>query len=97
MKDCKRAIKTDKGTADFPKAKEYQKMKIAAVEVDSSTNGSTCESTEEDFSSDESKGSAEGSKSENCEVASCYDEHSQDSHESQCLEGNSWDSEQGSE
>jgi hypothetical protein len=34
-KDCYRPIKLDKGTADFPKAKAYQKMRIGAVEIDS--------------------------------------------------------------
>jgi len=34
-KDCYRPIKLDKGTADFPKAKAYQKMRIGAVEIES--------------------------------------------------------------
>jgi hypothetical protein len=34
-KDCYRQIKLDKGTADFPKAKAYQKMRIGAVEIES--------------------------------------------------------------
>jgi hypothetical protein len=34
-KDCYRPIKIDKGTADFPKAKAYHKMRIGAVEIES--------------------------------------------------------------
>jgi len=34
-KDCYRPIKLDKGTADFPEAKAYQKMRIEAVEIES--------------------------------------------------------------
>jgi len=33
--DCYRPIKLSEGTADFPKAKAYQKMKIGAVELES--------------------------------------------------------------
>ena len=33
--DCYRSIKLSEGTADFPKAKAYQKMKIGAVELES--------------------------------------------------------------
>jgi len=35
VKDCQRPIKLDKGTASFPKAKEYQKMKVAGIELPS--------------------------------------------------------------
>ena len=34
-KDCKRPIKTDEGTASFPKPREYQKMRIGALELES--------------------------------------------------------------
>jgi len=34
-KDCYRPLKLNKGTADFPKAKAYQKMRIGAVETES--------------------------------------------------------------
>jgi hypothetical protein len=33
-RDCRRPIKTDEGTASFPKAKEYQKMRIGATELE---------------------------------------------------------------
>jgi hypothetical protein len=32
VKDCIRPIKLDKGTASYPKAKEYHKMKVAGME-----------------------------------------------------------------
>jgi hypothetical protein len=99
VKDCRRAIKTDKGTADFPKAKEYQKMKIAAVEVNSTSDDSTDEysessSNEESEESESTSGS--GSDSEDSEAGSCYDE-SQNSIEEESSEGNWWDSEKVSE
>jgi hypothetical protein len=34
-RDCLRPIKTDEGTASFPKPKEYQKMRIGALELES--------------------------------------------------------------
>jgi len=32
--DCYRPVKTDKGTANFPKAKEYQKLRVGAYELE---------------------------------------------------------------
>jgi len=32
--DCYRPVKTDTGTASFPKAKEYQKMRIGACDLE---------------------------------------------------------------
>jgi len=48
VKDCQRPIKLDKGTANYPKAKEYQRMKIACMELLSN------DSEEEDSESSES-------------------------------------------
>jgi len=45
VKNCVRLIKLDKGTAGYPKAKEYQKMKVAGLELNSDeedNSGSTC-------------------------------------------------------
>ena len=55
--DCIRPIKLDKGTAPLPKAKDYQKMKVAGMQL---------ESDSEDSSSDESESedSVENSESE---------------------------------
>jgi len=43
--DCFRAVKTDAGSASFPKAKEYQKMKIGARD---------CEEDQHDWYTEES-------------------------------------------
>ena len=50
VKDCQRPIKLDKGTASFPKAKEYQKKKIAGMELPSDVDSEDedSESTETD-------------------------------------------------
>jgi len=55
VKDCKRPIKLDKGTASYPKAKEYRKMKIAAVQLDSDqddTDSDEDSDTDSDMDSD---------------------------------------------
>ena len=49
LKECKRPIKLDKGTASYPKAKEYQEMKIAGIQM----NGSSEENSDRDSSSEE--------------------------------------------
>jgi len=54
--DCRRPIKLDKGTAAFPKAKEYQKMKIAGMRIESDSEDSN-ESNESDKEESESEGS----------------------------------------
>jgi hypothetical protein len=55
--DCRRPIKLDKGTAAFPKAKEYQKMKVAGLQLESDSD----ESEESGDSSDESGDSSDES------------------------------------
>jgi hypothetical protein len=48
---CRRPIKLDKGTADFPKAKEYQKAKQAAQGIpvrEESSELSSCEESSDD-------------------------------------------------
>jgi hypothetical protein len=64
--DCRRPIKLDKGTAAFPKAKEYQKMKVAAIQLDSEEEGSSSEKSEEESSSSE-ESEEESSSSEESE------------------------------
>jgi len=55
VKDCRRPIKLDKGTGSFPKAKEYQKMKVAGIEFPnddseiSESESSNSESSEEEY------------------------------------------------
>ena len=64
VKKCIRPIKLDKGTASIPKAKDYQKMKVAAVhlpsedseESESSEDSNSTESSENSEDSDNSEG-----------------------------------------
>jgi len=88
VKDCKRPIKLDKGTASLPKAKEYQKMKIAAVELPSNDDDS--ESSESDESSDDSESSTD---SEGEYLDNSGEELEQEPQE----EGNWWDSAESSD
>jgi hypothetical protein len=46
--DCYRPIKTDSGTASFPKAKEYQKMKIGAIHLEEDQQDLYTEGSESD-------------------------------------------------
>jgi hypothetical protein len=84
-KYCLRQIKLDKGTADFPKAKAYQKMRIGAVEI---------ESGEEDLydvesESEELRDTASEQEESSDSSSSSSDDSSDDSSE---MEGNWWDS-----
>jgi len=66
-KDCYRPIKLDTGTADYPKAKAYQKMGIGAVEIESGEEDLydvDSESEELRDTASETKGSSESSSSE---------------------------------
>jgi len=85
-KDCYRPIKLDKGTADFPKAKAYQKMRIGAMEI---------ESGEEDLFEVESESeelrdtASEDSESSSSSSSSSSSESTNNSSE---MEENWWDS-----
>jgi hypothetical protein len=49
--DCRRPIKLDKGTANYPKAREYQKATVATPEVpveEESSETSSCEESSDD-------------------------------------------------
>jgi len=80
-KDCFRPIKLDKGTADFPKAKAYQKMRIGAVEIE---NG------EEDLFELESEN--EELRDTVSEQEKSDDSSSDESGEDSEMKGNWWDS-----
>jgi len=83
-KDCYRDIKLDKGTADFPKAKAYQKMRIGAVEIESGEEDLydvETESEELRYTASEQEESLDSSSSS-----------SSSSNESTEMEGNWWDS-----
>ena len=70
-KDCYRPIKLDKGTADFLKAKAYQKMRIGAVEIESG-NEDLYNASEElrDTASESSESSESSEGSEKSESSS---------------------------
>jgi len=89
VKDCQRPIKLDNGTASFPQAKEYQKMKIAGLEL--SSDNSESESSE---SSESSENSSSTGTSDILDK-----EYLDESEEEQVLqeEGNWWDSPESSD
>ena len=89
VRDCIRPIKLDKGTASFPKAKDYQKMKVAAVNLPSDSSGDS--ESSEDSSSTDSTESSDDSQSEFTDGTS--KELDQEPQE----EGNWWDSPEGSD
>jgi hypothetical protein len=64
VKDCIRPIKLNKGTASYPKAKEYHKMKIAGIELYSedseSEDSDGSEQPEESDTSDSEEEVSEG-------------------------------------
>jgi hypothetical protein len=83
VKDCVRPITLEKGTASYPKAKEYQKMKVAGLEGSS-------EGEEDSYS--ESSESSESSDTEE-EISECeYLDQDKEDQEQQEEEGNWWDS-----
>jgi len=83
-----RPIKLGKGTASLPKAKVYQKMKIAGIELSSKDDDS--ESSESDESSDDSEISTD---SEEEYLDNSDNEFEQEPQE----EGNWWDSPEDSD
>jgi len=88
-KDCYRPIKLDKGTADFPKAKAYQKMRIGAVEIESGEEDLyEVESESEELRDTASEQEELSSSSDNSEDSS----ESSSSSDSSKIEGNWWDS-----
>jgi len=89
VKDCQRPIKLDKGTASYPKAKEYQKMKVAGLELPSDDSESTSSESSE---SDEDSSSSESSPDSDKEYLD-QSEEGQDLQE----EGNWWDSPESSD
>jgi len=87
-KDCMRPIKLDKGTASFPKAKEYQKMKVAGLRLESDSE----ESSSDDSGSDDSgsEDSEEGESEEEQSEGEYLDEEYEQQEEEE--ERNWWDS-----
>jgi len=92
--ECRRPIKLDKGTAAFPKAKEYQKMKIAGMQIESDSEESSEESDEEESDNEESdeeeSGSEESDNEEQSEGEYLDNEENEEQEEEE--ERNWWDS-----
>jgi hypothetical protein len=89
VQDCVRPIKLEKGTASYPKAKKYQQMKVAGLELSSEgeeDSDSECsESSKSLESSDSSDSRDEISEGE-------YLDEEKDDQQQQEEEGNWWDS-----
>jgi hypothetical protein len=62
--DCRRPIKLDKGTAAFPKPKEYQKMKIPGTKIESDSEEGSSDSSEDEDSEEDSDEESEEEQSE---------------------------------
>jgi len=88
VKDCKRPIQLDKGTASFPKPKEYQKMKVAGMELTSEES----EESEESESDENSVKSSEESESPSKSDEEYLDSSGEELEQEQQDEGNWWDS-----
>jgi hypothetical protein len=89
VQDAIRPIKLDKATANYPKAKEYQRMNIAGMELSSikeeSSESEDSDSRSEDQESSDISDSAEESEEE------CM-EDSEKKHQQVEESGNRWDS-----
>jgi len=65
VKDCLRPIKLDKGTATYPKAKVYQKIKVAGIQSDSREELELEEeNSSEELESEDDSSDSDGSDSE---------------------------------
>jgi len=94
--DCKRQIKLDKGTAAFPKSKDYQKMKVAGTKLQSGTENDLCDESEDEESegeSSEEESEGESSEEEFEESEGEYLDNNEEEEEQQDDEedGNWWD------
>jgi len=89
--DCRRPIKLDKGTAPFPKAKDYQKMKVAGMQLESDSE----ESSSDDSESEEEEDSEEDESEEEQSEGECLDGEYEQQEEKE--ERNWWDSPSDSE
>jgi len=87
--DCRRPIKLDKGTAAFPKAKEYQKMKVAGMQLESDNEESSSDSSENEELESGSSDSEEEFKEEQSEGEYLDEEYEQQKEKE---ERNWWDS-----
>jgi len=89
-KDCYRPIKLDKGTADFQKAKAYQKMRIGAIEIESGEEDLYDVESESEELRDTASGQEESSVSEQ-ESSDSGQEESSDSEQEESSDSSSSD------
>jgi hypothetical protein len=93
--ECRRPVKLDKGTASFPKTKEYQKMNVAGMQLESDSeeddSDEESEESEEENSGEESDESEDDSEEEESE-GEYSDEEKEYEQEEEEEEGNWWDS-----
>jgi len=96
VKNCKRPIKLEKGTASYPKAKEYQKMKIAGMELfsddEESSDSPDGDSEEEDSEEEDSEDSEEGDSDKEESEGEYLEKSAEEAEEEQEEERNWWDS-----
>jgi len=93
VKDCVKPIKLDKGTVSYPKPKEYQKMKVAGLEIDSDGENSSSDSSESDESSTANSQSGDSQEELVEELKGEYlDESEEEEQQEEQEEGNWWDS-----
>jgi len=93
VKDCVRPIKLDQGTASYPKAKEYQKMKVAGMELSSEEEDTTDSgSPEESEDSEESEASENSEECEEDDLEGEYFDDDKEEQQEEKEEGNLWDS-----
>ena len=91
--DCYRPVKTDKGTANFPKAKEYQKLRVGAYELEEDQKDLYMEESEsEELRDTASDGSSEELTSDETseELRDTASSESEDSSESSEALANWW-------
>jgi hypothetical protein len=94
VKDCIRPTKLDKGTANYPKAKEYKKMKVARLELNEEEGEDL---TSEDSESERSDSGDSEEASEEESDGEYLDESQQEEQQEQQEEGNWLDSPPDSE
>jgi hypothetical protein len=97
VKDCIRPVKLDKGTASYPKAKDYQKMKVAGLKLLDESEDEDSQTDDSEEESEENSGSESEEESEEEELepdseGEYLDEDENQEEETQEEEGKWWDS-----
>jgi len=67
MIDCYRPVKTDPGTANIPKANEYQKLRVGACEMEEDRKDLYTERSDREEHKDTASGSESSESSDNSE------------------------------